>query len=57
MPSLSQNEIIKMYELLVLSRTFDHRALDLQREEDRVLRTNTGTGSGAGGQCLCHREI
>jgi pyruvate dehydrogenase E1 component alpha subunit len=32
MPSLSQNEIIKMYELLVLSRTFDHRALDLQRE-------------------------
>jgi pyruvate dehydrogenase E1 component alpha subunit len=32
MPSLSGDEIKRMYELLVLSRTFDHRALDLQRE-------------------------
>lgn len=32
MPSLSVEDIKRLYELLVLSRTFDHRALDLQRE-------------------------
>lgn len=32
MPSLSGEQIKKMYELLVLSRTFDQRALNLQRE-------------------------
>ncbi len=32
MPSLSADEIKKMYELLILSRTFDQRAIDLQRE-------------------------
>ncbi len=32
MPSLSDDDIKRMYELLVLSRTFDHRALNLQRE-------------------------
>jgi pyruvate dehydrogenase E1 component alpha subunit len=32
MPSLTDDEIKKMYELLVLSRTFDQRALNLQRE-------------------------
>ncbi len=32
LPSLSDEEIKKMYELLVLSRTFDQRALNLQRE-------------------------
>lgn len=32
MPSLSDAEIKRMYELLVLSRTFDHYALSLQRE-------------------------
>jgi pyruvate dehydrogenase E1 component alpha subunit len=31
-PSLSDDELKKMYELLVLSRTFDQRALNLQRE-------------------------
>ncbi len=31
-PPLSDDEIKKMYELLVLSRTFDQRALNLQRE-------------------------
>lgn len=32
MPSLSEVYIRRMYELIVLSRTFDHFALDLQRE-------------------------
>ncbi len=32
MPALTDDEIKKMYELLVLSRTFDQRALNLQRE-------------------------
>lgn len=32
MPSLSDSEIKKIYELLILSRTFDHHALNLQRE-------------------------
>ena len=32
MPSLSDADIKIMYELLVLSRTFDHQALNLQRE-------------------------
>lgn len=32
MPPLSDEQIKKMYELLVLSRTFDQRALNLQRE-------------------------
>jgi len=32
MPPLSSEQIKKMYELLVLSRTFDQRALNLQRE-------------------------
>lgn len=32
MPSLADNEIQRLYELLVLSRTFDQRALSLQRE-------------------------
>lgn len=32
MPSLSDADIKMMYELLVLSRTFDHQALNLQRE-------------------------
>ncbi|MCI0528438.1 MAG: hypothetical protein L0Y56_13445, partial [Nitrospira sp.] len=32
MPSLSHAEIQKMYELLVLSRTFDRHAISLQRE-------------------------
>ncbi|BCB95785.1 pyruvate dehydrogenase (acetyl-transferring) E1 component subunit alpha [Dissulfurispira thermophila] len=32
MPSLSQSEIKKIYELLILSRTFDRYALNLQRE-------------------------
>jgi pyruvate dehydrogenase E1 component alpha subunit len=31
-PSLTDDEIKKMYDLLVLSRTFDQRALNLQRE-------------------------
>ena len=32
MPSLSDEDIKRMYELIVLSRTFDQRALNLQRE-------------------------
>ncbi|MEW6001460.1 MAG: pyruvate dehydrogenase (acetyl-transferring) E1 component subunit alpha [Nitrospirota bacterium] len=32
MPPLSDSDIKKIYELLVLSRTFDHTALSLQRE-------------------------
>lgn len=32
MPSLSDSDIKKIYELLILSRTFDHHALSLQRE-------------------------
>ena len=32
MPSLSDDRIRKMYELLILSRIFDERALNLQRE-------------------------
>jgi len=32
MPSLTDDEIRKMYEVMVLARTFDQRALDLQRE-------------------------
>ncbi|MGO9014295.1 MAG: pyruvate dehydrogenase (acetyl-transferring) E1 component subunit alpha [Dissulfurispiraceae bacterium] len=32
MPSLSDDRIKKMYELLILSRIFDERALNLQRE-------------------------
>ncbi len=32
MPSLTDDEIKRMYELMVLARTFDQRALDLQRE-------------------------
>ena len=32
MPELSDSQIVRMYELLVLSRTFDERALSLQRE-------------------------
>lgn len=32
MPSLEEVDIRRMYELLVLSRTFDERALNLQRE-------------------------
>ncbi|HCL80904.1 MAG TPA: hypothetical protein DHW81_01310, partial [Nitrospiraceae bacterium] len=32
MPALSDIEIKGMYELLTLSRTFDHHALSLQRE-------------------------
>ncbi|MEW6110084.1 MAG: pyruvate dehydrogenase (acetyl-transferring) E1 component subunit alpha [Nitrospirota bacterium] len=32
MPSLSEEQIRKMYELLILSRIFDLRALNLQRE-------------------------
>ena len=32
MPPLSGEQIKKMYELLILSRTFDQRALNLQRE-------------------------
>lgn len=32
MPSLSDSEIKKIYELLILARTFDHHALSLQRE-------------------------
>ena len=32
MPSLSDDEIRRMYELIILSRIFDKRALDLQRE-------------------------
>jgi pyruvate dehydrogenase E1 component alpha subunit len=32
MPHLSDQEIRKLYELFILSRTFDQRALDLQRE-------------------------
>ncbi|MGE5173300.1 MAG: pyruvate dehydrogenase (acetyl-transferring) E1 component subunit alpha [Betaproteobacteria bacterium] len=31
-PSLTDDELKKMYEILVLSRTFDQRALNLQRE-------------------------
>lgn len=31
-PSLSDSEIKRIYELLILSRTFDHHALSLQRE-------------------------
>lgn len=32
MPSLSQSDIKRMYEMMVLSRVFDERALSLQRE-------------------------
>ena len=32
MPPLSDQDVFKMYELLVLSRTYDHYALSLQRE-------------------------
>jgi pyruvate dehydrogenase E1 component alpha subunit len=32
MPTLSDDDIKKIYELMILSRTFDHRALNLQRE-------------------------
>lgn len=32
MPSLSDSDIKKIYELLILSRIFDHHALSLQRE-------------------------
>lgn len=32
MPPVSDDEIRRMYELLILSRTFDQRALNLQRE-------------------------
>ena len=32
MPALPDADIRRLYELLVLSRTFDHRALNLQRE-------------------------
>src|SRR5271169_6268303 len=32
MPSLSDDRIKKMFELLILSRIFDERALNLQRE-------------------------
>jgi len=32
MPSLSDSDILKIYELLLLARTFDQRALQLQRE-------------------------
>ncbi|MDI6800528.1 MAG: pyruvate dehydrogenase (acetyl-transferring) E1 component subunit alpha [Thermodesulfovibrionales bacterium] len=32
MPSLSDEDIKRIYELLILSRTFDHHALSLQRE-------------------------
>lgn len=32
MPALSEEQIRKIYALLVLCRTFDHRALNLQRE-------------------------
>ena len=32
MPSLSDEQIKKIYELLILSRTFDQRALNLRRE-------------------------
>ncbi|MRR33522.1 pyruvate dehydrogenase (acetyl-transferring) E1 component subunit alpha [bacterium] len=32
MPPLSRDDIIRLYELLILSRTFDDRALSLQRE-------------------------
>ena len=32
MPPLSDDEIKKMYELLILARVFDERALNMQRE-------------------------
>lgn len=32
LPPLSRDDMVRMYELLVLSRTFDDRALSLQRE-------------------------
>lgn len=32
MPSLSNDDIKRLYELMVISRVFDHRALNLQRE-------------------------
>ena len=32
MPSLSDTDIRRIYELLILARTFDQRALQLQRE-------------------------
>src|SRR6185369_13152752 len=32
MPALSEAEIRRMYELMILTRTFDQRALTLQRE-------------------------
>lgn len=32
MPPLSDQDVFKMYELLILSRTYDHYALSLQRE-------------------------
>ncbi|HEY6839369.1 MAG TPA: thiamine pyrophosphate-dependent enzyme, partial [Geobacteraceae bacterium] len=32
LPAFSRQETAKLYELLVLSRTFDERALSLQRE-------------------------
>jgi pyruvate dehydrogenase E1 component alpha subunit len=31
-PSLADSELMRMYDLLILARTFDQRALSLQRE-------------------------
>ena len=50
MPSLSDEQIKKMYELLVLSRTFDQRALNLQREGRLGTYVNPRSGGIAGGK-------
>src|SRR3989338_4453528 len=46
MPQLSETEIKKMYELMVLSRTFDEYALRLQRE-GRILTYASAKGQEA----------
>ena len=52
MPQLSEAEIKKMYELMVLSRTFDEYALRLQRE-GRILTYASVNKNSFPGTVLC----
>ena len=50
MPPLSETEIRRIYESMVLARTFDERALSLQREGRLGLPPHPRPGSAPGGQ-------
>jgi hypothetical protein len=53
MPSLSDSDIKRIYEISVLVRTFDLRALNLQRRADSDISACFGPGGVSNRKCHC----